>query len=162
MPPELRLMVWNSAYQKTSEGTVEVVLNIHQEEIAVSLNVSVPSGAMSLRTLLEINKESRDLVKSRFVRPFSPGLPVWKKCKVLTSQDIQVDLERDTLYLCTYIDSGCVLKDIPGWPEVQETNFSLIAMFRFLFGESNKMVLEKLSNIRLNYNFARGLRACCK
>lgn len=67
---ELRLQIWEHAYDNTPPRTIKVIIYHAFDRRAPSVEIQ----ADRLPSLLEVNREARQLLRGRFVNPFSPSL----------------------------------------------------------------------------------------
>lgn len=146
LPPETRLQIWECAYNNTPRRTIEVTF----------LDYSIYNGMISiiadpLPHLLEINGESRALLKSRFLNPFSSA---WLEPTINGSSrsfsDLLIDLSKDTLRI---LNEG---EEHNQWEERERREgraaleFPMVYLFRHLFdGENSEMVLNNLVTLEI-------------
>lgn len=155
LPPETRLRVWQIAYETTPRRVVDVEFN---NDWGSWCHIAVyGSDRNSFRdTLFQANRESREFMRSRFVRPFSSDLPEpddWSGNSHPPPWEIEIDLARDKPCISSDHDFDEVLGNLPD--NNQETDSPLRQLFRLLFSEKAEMVARKLTNLEVDCNVNR-------
>ncbi|CAG8953275.1 hypothetical protein HYFRA_00003482 [Hymenoscyphus fraxineus] len=162
LPTEIRLMIWEAAYQAIPARTFKVNCCYYRAPKCVEMVTS------SIPVLLQVNQESRDhLLKKFFVTPFSSTLEElgdywcrirgWLIKEPRSFRDVHIDLAKDTLKLeC----DGRYVEGFSGKPETQ-----IPTVFDDVFDENAETVLKNLINLslgsQLRWVFGFGLGYDC-
>lgn len=162
LPAEIRLMVWEAAYENTQRREVGVDFHFTSEgQVWLDLFTNwdkelndddeIPPLHTSLRSLFEVNRESLVFIKGRFVQPFSADL-VTRRSKG-PPESSQFDISRDTLYLRSpYRDFEKIFQNMWG---VEKELFPLLRPFRFLFGKNDELVAKNLTSLKIDCDLGR-------
>lgn len=134
LPPELRAIIWEHAYENTPPRTIKVVIYYAYRLPFVVVQANrVP--------LIGVNGEARQLLMSRFVYPFPRILAdAFYPFSLRFFESINIDLQRDTLSLCSADFTR----------RKQDPVLPVLSIFRYLFQDQASIVGQNLVHLKLH------------